>query len=94
MCKVVNVIGQYKILRTNYDYVVINMRGSYENHGHFKKLSTCYVICKILNHWTVPKRRYLIESCIRITTDDEYKDTLVCTLDPSRNSTPSLREGY
>ncbi len=84
MCKVVNVIGQYKIIRTQKDYVVINMRGNYENHGHFKKLSTCYVICRLLNHWDVPKKRYLIRSCIRITTDVNYKDTLVGTLGNQR----------
>ena len=68
--------GEYKILRNKRDYIVVNTNGKYENHGHFKKLSTCYVIIRLLQRKTIPNKPFMIEAARRITTDPAYKEAL------------------
>lgn len=76
MSRVVGVINEYKILQNERDYIVVNTNGKYENHGHFKKLSTCYVMVRLIRKNTIPKSPYLIEVARRITIDPKYKETL------------------
>jgi len=76
MGQVVRVINEFTILKGKDDYIVKNNKGEYENHGHFKKLSTCYTIIKLMQKKTIPKSPYLIEAARRITTDAKYKQTL------------------
>lgn len=76
MSRVVGVINEYKILQNERDYVVVNTNGKYENHGHFKKLSTCYVIIRLLQRKTIPTKPFMIEAAKRITTDSAYKEAL------------------
>lgn len=68
--------GEYKILRNKRDYIVVNTNGKYENHGHFKKLSTCYVIIRLLQRKTIPNKPFMIEAARRITTDPAYREAL------------------
>ena len=77
MAKYIDQIGQYQIRQTNKDFIVKNLKGEYENHGHFKKLSTCYVIIRLLRRKTIPKKPYMIEAAKRITTDNKYKRDLI-----------------
>ena len=70
------VIKEFTILEGKDDYIVKNNKGKHENHGHFKKLSTCYVIIRLLQRKTIPKSDYLLEAARRITTDSQYKQTL------------------
>ena len=76
MSRVVGMIDEYKILQNQRDYIVVNTKGNYENHGHFKKLSTCYVIIRLVQRKTIPRSTYLLEAARRITTDAKYKQTL------------------
>jgi len=76
MSRVVDVINEYKILQKERDYIVVNTNGKYENHGHFKKLSTCYVIIRLLQRKTIPNKPFMIEAAKRITTDSAYKEAL------------------
>jgi hypothetical protein len=76
MSEVVGAINEYKILQNERDYIVVNTNGKYENHGHFKKLSTCYVIIRLLQRKIIPRSTYLLEAARRITTDSQYKQTL------------------
>jgi len=76
MSRVVGVINEYKILQNERDYIVVNTNGKYENHGHFKKLSTCYVIIRLLQRKTIPNKPFMIEAARRITTDPTYKKVL------------------
>ena len=76
MCRVVGMINEYKILQNERDYIVVNTNGKYENHGHFKKLSTCYTIIGLMQRKAIPRSDYLLEAAIRITTDSKYKQTL------------------
>ena len=70
------VIDEYRILQTSKDYIVINTNGKYENHGHFKKLSTCYVIIRLMKRKTIPNKPFMLEVARRITIDEKYKEVL------------------
>ncbi len=76
MSRVVGVISEFIILEDKGDYIVKNNKGKYENHGHFKKLSTCFVLIRLLQRKTIPRSTYLLEAARRITTDAKYKQTL------------------
>jgi hypothetical protein len=76
MGRVVGVINEYKILQNERDYIVVNTNGKYENHGHFKKLSTCYVIIRLLQRKTIPNKPFMIEAAKRITIDSAYREAL------------------
>ena len=76
MAEFIDMIDEYKIQKGSRDYIVSNVSGKYENHGHFQKLSTCYVVVRLLRKNTIPKSPYLIEAARRITTDPKYRETL------------------
>ena len=72
MCRVVDQVGDYKILKASRSYIVKNVKGEYSNHGHFRRLKTCYLIIKLIQTQQVPKSKYLREAAIRISTDIDY----------------------
>jgi hypothetical protein len=76
MSRVVEVINEYKILQDERDYIVVNTNGKYENHGHFKKLSACYTIIRLMQRKIIPRSDYLLEAARRITTDAKYREAL------------------
>lgn len=76
MAKFIDMIDGYKILQNKRDYIVVNTNGKYENHGHFKKLSTCYVIIRLLQRKTIPNKPFMLEAARRITIDEKYKEVL------------------
>lgn len=76
MCKVIDHIGHYKILKAQSGYVVTNTKGLYKNHGHLKKLKTCYTIIKLIQRGQVPHSDYLRGSAIRISIDDNYLEKI------------------
>jgi len=66
--------GEYKIGKAVNGYVVVNTKGSYENHSHFsysmKAARRCIELCK---KKTIPKYSlYMITACRRITIDPVY----------------------
>ena len=85
MCRVVDQVGDYKILKASRSYIVKNVKGGYDNHGHFKKLKTCYLIIKLIQTQQVPKSRYLRESVIRIVTDIDYTNKVKRKIEKDRN---------
>ena len=70
------VINEFTILEGKDDYIVKNNKGKYENHGHFKKVDTCYTLIRLMQKKTIPRSTYLLEAAKRITTDAKYKQTL------------------
>lgn len=64
--------SNYKVIKSDGSYVLINRKGSYENHGHFKKYSTCLKLIQIMKKNTVPFSHYLRTSALRISTDKKY----------------------
>lgn len=76
MAEFIDMVEQYKIQKGSRGYIVSNVNGAYENHGHFQKLSTCYVIIRLISQRLIPRSPYLIEAAKRITTDDKYRQKL------------------
>lgn len=76
---IIGKVGDYKIVKEQVrnSYIVVNTKGKYKNHEHFKKLSTCYLMIDLLQKKKVPKSDYLLEAAIRITTDEQYKAQLL-----------------
>lgn len=97
MSRFVGIIDCYKILENNDGYIVINCKGEYCNHSHFKKLSTCYLIIRLVKSRRIPNKPYMIEAAIRLTTDELYRKTLINKQDKNRqklkyfNSNKGLR---
>ena len=76
MSRVIGVINEFTILEDKDDYIVKNNKGKYENHGHFKKVDTCYTIIRLMQKKTIPRSTYLLEAARRITIDPDYKQLL------------------
>ncbi len=76
MSRVVGVINEFTILEDEDGYIVKNNKGKYENHGHFKKVDTCYTLIRLMQKKTIPRSTYLLEAARRITIDAKYKQIL------------------
>ena len=76
MSKVVGEINEFTILEGKDDYIVKNNKGKYENHGHFKKVDTCYTLIRLMQKKKIPRSDYLLEAARRITIDAKYKQAL------------------
>ena len=81
-----------EILDSTREQIYIN--GEYENHAHLTKtvdskgkvkLDTAKALINIVTKKRVPKSNYLVTSAIRLTTDEEYKENLMCILDKRKN---------
>lgn len=66
----------YKIIATGREYVLRNRRGKYKHHGHFRKLSTCYLMIKLIRKMEVPKSKYLQDAALRISINEDYKNKI------------------
>lgn len=76
MAKFIDMIDGYRIQKGSRDYIVSNINGTYENHGHFQKLSTCYTLIRLMQKKIIPRSTYLLEAARRITTDSIYREVL------------------
>lgn len=71
-------IDEFKIIKNgNRDYVVKNIKGEYENHGHVKRYETAKLLIRLINKKIVPKSLYLQNAALRLTTDEKYKEKLL-----------------
>lgn len=86
LCRVIDRVGDYKILEASRDYLVVNTKGKYKNHGHFRRLKTCYLIIKLIQTQQVPKSKYLREAAIRISTDIDYINKVKRKIEKDRNN--------
>lgn len=74
-----------KITRYKRYYLVSNTEGSYKNHTHIKirsgtgekEYKTCKTLIYLIENKQVPRSNYLLQSAIRLTLDEEYKEHLL-----------------
>ena len=85
MCRVVDQVGDYKILRASQGYIVKNLNGDYKNHGHFSQLKTCCLIIKLIQKRQVPRSKYLREAAIRISTNKDYVNKVKHKIQKDKN---------
>ena len=57
-------------------YVVINTEGTYLNHAHIKKLSTCKMLISLIKKEIVPNSAFLRVSALRLSTNDKYTEKI------------------
>lgn len=67
----------YKIIATKHDFVLRNRKGKYKNHGHFRKLKTCYLMMRLINDEEIPRSKYLQDAALRISTDEKYIEKIL-----------------
>ncbi len=94
VCRVIDRVGAYKILRNNSGYIVSNTKGEYKNHGHFKRLKTCYTIIRIMDKKQVPRSNYLKGSVLRISTDRRYKEKVRRKMRKDKNKQTYINYGF
>lgn len=94
MCRVVDRVGGYKILQNGNGFIVSNTKGEYKNHGHFKRLKTCYTIIRIIGKKQVPRSKYLKGSVLRISTDEKYKERVRHKMRKDKNKQVYINYGY
>ena len=85
MCRVIDQVGDYKILKASRSYIVKNVKGEYSNHGHFTQLKTCYLIIKLIRKRQVPRSKYLRGAALRISTDKDYVNKVKRKIEKDRN---------
>lgn len=75
----------FKITRYKKYYLVSNTDGEYKNHTHIKVKSrtgekeykTCKTLVYLVENKRVPKSNYLLQSAIRLTLDEGYREHLL-----------------
>ncbi len=63
---------EYLIKTNKRGYVVINTNGDYKNHSHFKKIGAAKKSIAITKNKIIPKSEYMMEACMRLSTDEAY----------------------
>ncbi|MBP2026942.1 hypothetical protein J2Z35_000734 [Acetoanaerobium pronyense] len=76
MARVLDVIQEYKLLKTKRDFVVVNTNGTREYHSHFDKENAARNLIDILIKKKIPKGQYFLEAAKRVTIDKEYNERL------------------
>ncbi|MCY6371736.1 hypothetical protein [Clostridium ganghwense] len=64
--------SNYLIKKSKRGYVVINLKGLYKNHSHFKNIGTAKKCIYLTKNRIVPKSFYMMVACIRLSTDELY----------------------
>lgn len=54
------------------DYILINCKGAYDNHGHLKSEEDCHELIEQIIKRQVPRKHYDRIAALRITTDEKY----------------------
>lgn len=65
--------------RGNNRYRTVNLHGSEDNHTHLNDLKVCKKCIELVMKKQVPrtKNKYIIKSCYRLSTHDEYRNELI-----------------
>lgn len=72
MKRVVDVIGDYKIIETSHGkpFVVIKTNGLYENHSHFTTEEGARKLIDLLMNNIMPQSNYMREAAYRLIGDE------------------------
>jgi len=73
MCKVIDQVGEYKVLQTSRDYVVVNTEKEYSNHAHFRSRKDINCLLKLLRSGTKPHGQYMKTAAKRLLGDEYFE---------------------
>lgn len=57
----------------NRGVVLINTKGTHENHGHLKRLKTAVMMINLIERKIIPKSNYLRGTALRVSLNERYK---------------------
>jgi hypothetical protein len=63
--------GEFKVLRSRRDFVLVRKGYPYEFHAHFKDLKGCKTLVKLFEKKKIPFQEYYKLAMERITTEEE-----------------------
>lgn len=64
--------NDFKIFYDRGEYIVVNIKGKYENHAHLDSEGVCELLVKLVCKQIVPNKPYLRNSAKRITRSKRY----------------------
>lgn len=94
MSKEIDIIDGYQILELRNGYMVRNLDGKYSKHTHLKKKKTCYSVISFVIKREIPKKEYLIKSCIKIALDEKYLSDLNSALNKRKKKKVNNYRNY
>lgn len=71
----------------NNKYRVQNTYGTKDNHTHLHSLDKCKEVITMVEHNKLPRdsKKYVMKSCIRLSTDECYREKVQALIDIKRN---------
>jgi len=66
MPKILEVRGDFKIMMTKRDFIVVNTSKAYENHAHFKDLSALNHLITLIERGIMPTSPYFSKAAQRL----------------------------
>ena len=71
---------EFEILANRGSLVIVNRKGTYENHSHMAKrrnssgydLRDCLMVIDFVKHNKMPNSIYICKACMRLSLDDRY----------------------
>lgn len=71
--------NHFKVYKADYGFIIHNIDKGFETgHTHVQKYTTCMILIKLLVQKRTPKSRskYFLESLMRLSDDDNYKQQI------------------
>lgn len=84
---------KYTVKKNQYDFILRNNLGEYENHGHFKKFSTCMLLIRLMENDIVPESNYLRKAVLRISIDDKYLEKVQIKMNKQKKKYININKG-
>lgn len=87
MGKLLHRRNEYIIIEeeNNRGVVLINTAGTYENHGHIRRLSTAIMMIDLIERGIVPKSDYLRCTALRVALDENYRRAILNKVEKDKN---------
>lgn len=85
--------SKYTVKKNRFDFILCNNVGEYENHGHFKKFSTCMLLIRLMENNIVPDSNYLRQAVMRISVDDKYLEKVQIKMNKPKKKYININKG-
>lgn len=84
---------KYTVKKNRDGFILCNNHGQYENHGHFKKFTTCMLLIRLMENDIVPDSTYLRESVLRISVDNKYIEKVQVKMNKKKEKYINVNKG-
>ncbi len=76
MIRVVYTKKNFRVLKTNKDFIIVNDNLRYENHSHFKRLSDCKRLIDLILRNKLPYSKYWAIASKRLLSEEEFNELI------------------